>query len=543
MEEKEPIKIKLSTAILLLVLLVLIVGVVYFILRYNTLKNEQQQGTNETQDLKQSIEAKVEKLEENEELKDFLSYVGDLNTYKDNNYKDKDITEETFLSSEKIMIASMFTRFDNDDKGKYYNIEQIEGAFQEIFNETTEIREVIQRGRTEIEYDSKTDKYYAPGGDGTYSVYIVKIESQTNSNGIYDVTFLYGYPSEGDFIDGKEGECDCFRTTVKIKVNDNFKYSKYQLVSSELAGKKVGKIKDFIKINENKDESNKTSQSITNNDNKSKSGTKLLQFDTEFYKLEEIALEYRELGKIKNYKDFEYDLDGDGKVDKITIKHSTKKEKISSDYTQVDEIYVIQLNGKNFMGEENGGDITTIDKLYIADLNKNDNKIEVVFEGYGPSDDPHYLIFTKENSTMKELVTTSGLELKTDQKGKVVISDFLVANVKPEIFSVYYEFENGKKENKTASIDALKGITFSGKGLCFMKDKDCWNKYLNSMDSGDKNLGKYGIYYTENKEWKFEVIKFEKEIIEGDYYEEYIKVKLDDGRIGYLFDYLSHMAG
>ncbi len=43
----------------------------------------------------------------------------------------------------------------------------------------------------------------------------------------------------------KIDDCDCYRTTVKIKVNDNYSYSKYQLInSSSISSELLGKVKN-----------------------------------------------------------------------------------------------------------------------------------------------------------------------------------------------------------------------------------------------------------------------------------------------------------
>ena len=57
-------------------------------------------------------------------------------------------------------------------------------------------------------------------------------------------------------------------------------------------------------------------------------GEKLVQFDNSFFELEDIEKEYRECDKIKNYKDFNYDLDGDGVIDKITIRKKKDEQRI-----------------------------------------------------------------------------------------------------------------------------------------------------------------------------------------------------------------------
>ena len=82
------------------------------------------------------------------------------------------------------------------------------------------------------------------------------------------------------------------------------------------------KINNVSNIVNSSDESNKANINTTS----LKNGSSLVQFDTTFYNLEDVALEYRECSKISNYKDFEYDLDGDGKKDKITVKNTGKDE-------------------------------------------------------------------------------------------------------------------------------------------------------------------------------------------------------------------------
>ena len=188
----------------------------------------------------------IEEKSQNEELKTFLGYVGYLNVYRDNNYKKENLNENEISTNNKIMLSSMYTKKGRKNNYVTYNLKDIKEAIKEIFNEEIDVEKSVKAKKCTIFYDSKIDAYIDGGGDESYSVYIVKIESQKNANGIYEVTFLYGYPTEGDLVDGHFEDYDCYRTTVKIKVNENYKYSKYQLVSTELSGKKVGKIKDFV---------------------------------------------------------------------------------------------------------------------------------------------------------------------------------------------------------------------------------------------------------------------------------------------------------
>lgn len=266
MKEKEPIKMNLKTALLIIIVIeTILLGYCFYQLKLkgeakNEIKNsvntqKELSSTNTTikHETKENGEDKTNitkndqqpKLEENKELKNFLGYIGDLNTYEDNNYAKENINKSEFFTNEKIMIASMFTKLERKNDYVTYNLSEIKNAAKEIFNENVDVEAEVKKKDSTIFYDSKVGGYIDGGGDASYSVYLVKIESQSNSNGIYDVTFLYGYVGEGDFTDNTVGDCDCYRTTVKIKVNDNYKYSKYQLVNTTLSGTKVGKIKDY----------------------------------------------------------------------------------------------------------------------------------------------------------------------------------------------------------------------------------------------------------------------------------------------------------
>ena len=52
-----------------------------------------------------------------------------------------------------------------------------------------------------------------------------------------------------------------------------------------------------------------------------------------FYEIKSIIKEYRENEKVKNYKIINYDLDSDGTIDKITLKHivNENEEEYSSE--------------------------------------------------------------------------------------------------------------------------------------------------------------------------------------------------------------------
>ena len=66
---------------------------------------------------------------------------------------------------------------------------------------------------------------------------------------------------------------------------------------------------------------------------------KLKQFSTTFYDLKDVAVKHKYIGDIKNYGDYRYDLDGDGKKDKIIAKRVQNDE---------DLYYSVRLNNVEF---------------------------------------------------------------------------------------------------------------------------------------------------------------------------------------------------
>ena len=252
----------------------------------------------------------------------------------------------------------------------------------------------------------------------------------------------------------------------------------------------------------------------------------LIQFNTKFYELNEVAKEYRDYKNIKNFKDFNYDLDGDGQLDKITISHKTKTD----DRIGERDYYEITLNGETFSeGSE-------MDSIYIVDLNENDKNIEVVIFGEGPSDDPHYIIYSKKGNKMVEIDRIGGYPLKTDKKGTVVIKDNCNGVTVPEIYFGYEIIENGNVNIKTIDIETIKDIELKTSHFYFSKD---YKEVMEIFDELEKNnhdiektLRKLDIEKL-NEDITFKV----KEIyIQDEYSYDYkILVELSDGREGYIF--------
>jgi len=258
-------------------------------------------------------------------------------------------------------------------------------------------------------------------------------------------------------------------------------------------------------------------------DETKKQGIKFIQFDTTFYPIEDLALEWRDSYKIKNYKDFEYDLDGDGEVDKITIR--TKEGERWNGEAYIAQTY--ELNGKEF------ADVGNFGKIYIVDLNKNDNSIEVVTWDNGPSDDSVYNIYSKQGDKMECILNEWTENMYADQLGKILPSGLF----NPSIYKKYYSFINDELKTIELGMDTISSIEFDAKGMYF------------STDSGNfyDIAGKYHEYdtYEDGFERTLKACNVEEisggtfkilEILGEEFFNVY--VQLEDGRKGYIEEYI-----
>lgn len=297
------------------------------------------------------------------------------------------------------------------------------------------------------------------------------------------------------------------------------------------------------KIDTLSDNKNSISNSLNETDTlESKSGTTistntdtLPQLPGKFSDIKSIIKEYRDNHNVKNYKDFEYDIDSDGIIDKITLKHiiNENEEEYSSDR----EYYVLEYNGKSIYDHWYG-----MGSVGIVDLDNTDKYLEIWVYDDGPSDDPVYSFYRKVGSQIIEL---GYFEMERgflcDGKGKVLAADRNSPWVNPQVFNCYYTIENnGFKKNsleffydKDYEYTSKEGFfTTSLENLkMFEKDKS------NVIGTGNANdlvtLGKKHNINKLDSNTKFKIVEFVETDIE-EYSAINLKVTLSDGTIGYL---------
>mgnify|MGYP004568289971 CR=1 FL=1 len=250
---------------------------------------------------------------------------------------------------------------------------------------------------------------------------------------------------------------------------------------------------------------------------------KLTQFSTTFYDLKDVAKVYKDIGKINNYAEYKYDLDGDGKKDKITIKRVEKKVYNDDNTEDYDETYYYTyLNGKKFGEDLIYGEAL---KICIVDLNKNDKKLDIIIDTWNNGSK----IYQKIGNKMKKISDFYFYEdmgfIKVNQKGKILTRSLIEKSFSPYIVGSYFELSNkGKLKSINTNVNNISKIT------CKITDTDSWFGSI-YFTTNKKNIKLDKDYKTVKKGTKFKILKNE---IYFNHYE-VIKVKLSNGKIGYLF--------
>lgn len=245
------------------------------------------------------------------------------------------------------------------------------------------------------------------------------------------------------------------------------------------------------------------------------------QFDTTFYKIDDCAVEKIECATIAEKIDYEFDIDADSSMDKLTVEIDKKGKKG----------VIFKVNGREF---ENGTDMKGA-KFYLVDLNRFDNTIEVVIYDEGENGKSHYLIYSKSGSRMKLLEDIDGTELYLDEIGKVAALSYKAPKTNPVVFGKYYEFEENKLNEQTLSATRVKNVEFAAEGEYFTTDLNNLDDYYDFAGMSKKNKEIKNI--DESSLEESEIIKltaddkFEIKSFTDDYN---IEVELKDGRKGYV---------
>jgi len=320
MEEKEPIKVKLSIVLLIIAVIIVIAITIELIYQQNIEKKAINKNiTNNT-----TLESTAEKDEKTRQLA--------VNEQKD---LDKiildELKEKRFLAKNNIDIDSKIKYAKMDSNGNPIYIVHVEHEQDEDGNRSLYFFVSYNNGQVlfdkALEHKYEYDLYYEPNtktikAELAYRGYIRTIYGKIKDDGEYEQLDEFIEPANEEKVQYilNDNEVSVRNFENAKKQYENKKFISFSDTSKELvSGKETdGNIKRQGNTNseDEKEENNEIKQNQV----------KLIQFDEIFYELKDAALEYRECENIKNYKDFEYDLDGDTKKDKITIKNIGKDD-------------------------------------------------------------------------------------------------------------------------------------------------------------------------------------------------------------------------
>lgn len=379
----------------------------------------------------------IEKISEIE-LKEALSNYAVLNSYEDRkeiiNQYDVVPTKEQYINYDLVECAIEYIYSKEANTTNIdFSLEKVNAVIKEITG--MELNSPLDMQDGFYYYDEENKKYDHDIGDSNNAALCLNITDISYEDGIYTVDYQYCYPGETDYLDNKMDKLPVYEETLQFKLNENYVYTEYCIVSDiyNLKSKKI------------KENSATTSVETTNEELVSLN-------NNEYDKLENLAIEYRLSSKVRNYKDFNYDLDSDGKIDKITIRKDKNDEEGRN--------YKFELNGIEFA--EN----CFSPEIYIVDLNENDKSIEVIIFDQGPSDDLEYSIYVKNGNTMKLIETIGGQDLILDGNGNFKVKSILTAGITPDVYDIVYNFNANKITSKNNDFD--KEAYYSTYGLFYI---------------------------------------------------------------------------
>lgn len=410
----------------------------------------------------------IEKISEIK-LKEVLGEYAVLNFYEDmkdviDSQYDNIPNKKEYINYDLLECAIEYISFKEENQINIdYSLEKVNTAIKEITG--MELNEPLDIIDDFYYYDEANKRYTNDPGDGGISALCLNITDISYEDGIYTVEYQYCYPSENDYLENNIDKLPLFESTIQLKLNTDYEYTEFCIVS-DIYNMKSKKIKENSSITEDSTSSN-TNEYIT---------------------LENAAIEYRLSINIQNYKDFNYDLDGDGVVDKITIRKDKNNEYVADNY-------IFELNGVEFAQNE------FYPEIYIVDLNKTDETLEVIIFDVGPSDDLEYSIYVKEKSEMRCIYTIAGSNLILDEMGKFKVNTILTSGITPDVYDKVYYFTNNNITYLSNKLDT--DIDYLTCGYYFItKDLKNMEKYYNGeVDMSE--IEKAGIYeLSENQTFK-----------------------------------------
>lgn len=179
------------------------------------------------------------------ELKEYLGKYVILNTYDVVFDNVSYATREEWKNAMLVKIAmnriyDVETK-DNTNQEIKYTTKKVNTAIKEVTGEEVLGKIKLPDGEG-VYYNEASKSYENVPGDGDISGLCIEIKHIKYINGVYQVKFTYCYPSEENYTLGNIDKLALYETTMRFKINEDYKYAKYCLI--DIDENKYEKIKD-----------------------------------------------------------------------------------------------------------------------------------------------------------------------------------------------------------------------------------------------------------------------------------------------------------
>ena len=168
----------------------------------------------------------------------YLIYDNFMNDYfvPEQNNENANIVD--YSNEAKVFIGSALVSSKNPERSSFPTEEQVRKAIEEYCGEHYE--RFIDTTEYWMAFDGDNAYEFVQAGDYDPTGYCNSIESITEQDGKYTVTFIYSRPSDSDFIDETVDQVQKYRKSMTFIYHDDAKYTNYQLTElSFLQGEEV----------------------------------------------------------------------------------------------------------------------------------------------------------------------------------------------------------------------------------------------------------------------------------------------------------------
>lgn len=220
--------------------------------------NNTETATNESSENTEEIK-NISEVELKKYLGEYVKLITD-DIYLDN---ESHITKEEWENQMKMLIA-MDLIYDNEKNNKdAYDIKFTQSKVKQVIKEFygEEISGILKLPKDGfVSYNESNKCYENDAGDGGIIGLCREIKNINYNEGIYEVTFTYCYPSEENYTLGNIDKLALYETTMKLKLNSEYKYTKYCLVDFDKNEYKKIKESEIKDLNYDLDDSNNTEE-------------------------------------------------------------------------------------------------------------------------------------------------------------------------------------------------------------------------------------------------------------------------------------------